>query len=319
MKNFIQILVVCFTFVFVQSCGQNKKEDKVKDKVTSEKSTNVATTSYDSDVLLKHIKTLSSDKFEGRKTGTEGNKKAQDYIVTQFKSLEIKPFGSDYKHNFQFKRKAKTFDATNVLAMVEGTEHPKTYIVISAHYDHLGMSKDGKIYNGADDDASGVAALFAFAEMLKANPPKHSVILAAFDAEEMGLQGAKYFVDKMKDTNIIANINMDMISRSSKNELYAVGSRYTEGLKTLISEFKNPTETKLLVGHDGADGKEDWTFASDHGPFHRAEIPFLYFGNEDHAAYHKPTDDFEDITPEFYKNSVTIIHAVFRDLDAKGL
>ena len=101
--------------------------------------------------------------------------------------------------------------------------------------------------------------------------------------------------------------------------MYVVGSRYNKGLKAIIEEFINPTDTKLLVGHDGTDGKQDWTFSSDHGPFHRAKIPFLYFGNEDHAAYHKPTDDFKDITPKFYKNAVSIIISVFRDLDAKGL
>ncbi|MBT8243659.1 MAG: M28 family peptidase, partial [Winogradskyella sp.] len=108
-------------------------------------------------------------------------------------------------------------------------------------------------------------------------------------------------------------------SSCGRNENLVVGSRYTEKLESLISDFKNPTETKLLVGHDGTDGKPDWTFSSDHGPFHKAEIPFLYFGNEDHASYHKPTDDFEYITPEFYKNAVRIIYQVLRDLDAKGL
>lgn len=318
MKNFLQIITVFSVLISTLSCGQNNKQANLEKEIKSEMQTEAATTLYDSEMLLKNIETLSSDKFEGRKTGTEGNKKAQEYIISQLEKLDVKPFGDKFKHDFQFTRRDIAYQATNILGVVKGLEFPEKYIVISAHYDHLGTSEDGKIYNGADDDASGVAALFAFAELLK-NPPKHTVILAAFDAEEMGLQGAKYFVSKMKEVNIVANLNMDMISRSSKNELYVVGSRYTEGLKTVISEFKNPTETKLLVGHDGSDGKQDWTFSSDHGPFHSANIPFLYFGNEDHAAYHKPTDDFEDITPEFYKNSVSIIHAVFRDLDTKGL
>ncbi|MBT8244922.1 MAG: M20/M25/M40 family metallo-hydrolase [Winogradskyella sp.] len=205
MKKQLQSILI---ISFLTACAQTTKVE-------------AEATLYDDEALMKHIKTLSSDKFEGRKTGTEGNKKAQDYIVSQFKSLNVKPFDSKFKHNFEFARRDKTFDATNILGFVKGVEFSDKYIVVSAHYDHLGK-QDGKIYNGADDDASGVAALFAFAEMLKKNPPKHSIVLAAFDAEELSLQGAKYFVDKIKDVNIVANINMDMISRSSKNELYVV-------------------------------------------------------------------------------------------------
>ncbi|WP_296378025.1 M28 family peptidase [Winogradskyella sp.] len=273
---------------------------------------------FNEDKLLDRLEVLSSDKFEGRRTGEKGNDLGRAFIIKEFIDLGVDAFNGSYEHAFSFDSRVGSFSAKNVLGLVKGTEFPDKYIVISAHHDHLGKSGD-KIFNGADDDASGVSALFAFAEYLKKNPPRHSIILAAFDAEELGLRGAKYFVEKMKESNIVANINMDMISRSAKNELYVVGSRYNKGLKAIIEEFKNPTDTKLLVGHDGTDGKQDWTFSSDHGPFHRAKIPFLYFGNEDHAAYHKPSDDFKDITPKFYKNAVSIIISVFRDLDAKGL
>ena len=273
---------------------------------------------FDEDKLLKRVEILSSDAFEGRKTGEKGNQMAREFIIEEFKKLNIPAFGSKYEHHFEFELNKKHYKATNVLAIVKGSVAPDTYIVVSAHYDHLGIRK-GQVYNGADDDASGVSALFSFAEYLKKNPPKHSVILAAFDAEELGLQGAKYFVGKMKNSNIMVNLNMDMISRSSKNELYVVGTRYSKSLKGVIANLKNPTSTKLLVGHDGSDGKDDWTYASDHGPFHSAKIPFLYFGNEDHSGYHKPTDDFKDITPLFYKNAVKIILAVFAKIDSSSM
>ena len=203
----------------------------------------------------------------------------------------------------------------NILGKITGTKFPDKYIVISAHYDHVGIH-DGKIYNGADDDASGVSALFAVAEYLAKNPPRYSVILAAFDAEELGLQGAKYFVDKMKDANIVVNLNMDMISRSEKNELYVVGGRHNKSLEQIIANTQRETlGLSLLVGHDGTDKKQDWTYASDHGPFHRAKIPFIYFGNEDHAGYHQPTDDFEKITPKFYKNAVKVVLKIFGKID----
>lgn len=274
--------------------------------------------SFDEEKLLERLKTLSSDSFEGRRTGEKGNLKARTFIMDEFKTLGALPFGSKYDHHFSFKSRGITYEAANILAIFKGTSKSDEYIVVSAHYDHLGI-KDGKIYNGADDDASGIAALFSFAEYLSKNPPKHSIILAAFDAEELGLRGARYFVDKMKNTKIVANINMDMISRSKKDELYVVGGRYHEKLKEILQNFKNPTTSTLLQGHDGSDGKQDWTSSSDHGAFHAAKIPFLYFGDEDHPGYHQPTDDFKDITPEFYKNSVKIILAIFSKIDATGL
>ena len=274
--------------------------------------------SFDEEQLLERLKTLSSDAFEGRKTGEKGGLLAREYIIKTFKELGVSSFGSGYEHKFTFKVRDKEYNAANVLAQVKGTEFPEKYIVISAHYDHLGV-RDGKTYNGADDDASGIAALFSIAEYLKKNPPRHTVVLAAFDAEELGLQGARYFVDKMKGADIVVNLNMDMISRSAKNELYVVGTPHNTTLKTIVENFENPTKAKLLIGHNGEDGKQDWTTASDHGAFHNVKIPFLYFGNEDHSGYHNPSDDFENITPEFYKDAVEILLAVFIQVDKSEL
>ena len=274
--------------------------------------------SFDEAKLLEHVKTLSTDTFEGRKTGEKGGLLAREYIIQTFKDLGVPSFGSKYEHKFTFDIQGKDYKAANVLGQIKGTEYPDKYIVVSAHYDHVGVKK-GEVYNGADDDASGVAALFALAEYLAKNPPKHTIILAAFDAEELGLKGAYYFVDKMKGAHIVVNINMDMISRSAKNELYVVGTPHNERLKSIIENFENPTSSKLLIGHDGADNKQNWTNASDHAAFHKEGIPFLYFGNEDHAGYHQPSDDYENITPEFYKNSVHIVISVFAQVDANGL
>lgn len=274
---------------------------------------------YNEDKLLKRIEILSSDDFEGRKTGEKGNDSARAYIIKEFKAMNIQSYQGHFEHPFTFTSNGTTFKANNILAEIKGTEQPENYIVISAHHDHLGMDKNGAIYNGADDDASGVAALLSFAEYFNENPPKHSVILAAFDAEELGLSGSKHFVNTVDKSKILCNLNMDMISRSKNDELYAVGARYHKGLETILNNFENPTTTSLLQGHDGTDGKQDWTMSSDHAPFHMAKIPFIYFGNEDHAAYHRASDVFEDITPEFYKNAVTIIISIFADIDASGI
>jgi Zn-dependent M28 family amino/carboxypeptidase len=275
-------------------------------------------TKFNEDELLNRLEILSSDKFEGRKTGERGNDSARAFIIEQFKSFNLVGLQGNYEHPFSFETRGEKFNANNILVEIKGTEFPEKYIVISAHHDHLGVA-GSEIFNGADDDASGVSALISFAEYFTKNPPKHSVILAAFDAEELGLRGAKQFLSTFDNSKVLLNLNMDMISRSPTNELYVVGTRYNKQLKTLVDKFKNPTSSKLLQGHDGSDGKQDWTMSSDHGPFYNAKIPFLYFGNEDHAAYHKPTDDFADITPQFYKNSVNIILSIFETVDASGL
>jgi len=272
--------------------------------------------SFNTDSLLYHIKTLSSDAFEGRRTGTIGAEKAKDYILKRFKNFNLQPLNGSFEQPFTFEGRGKSYNGVNVLSYIKGSSNPEKYIVISAHYDHEGI-KNEQIYNGADDDASGVSALFAFAEYFKKNPPKHSVILAAFDAEELGLQGSKYFVENsiVPLENIQLNINMDMIGRNDKNELYVTGTAYNDTMQSVISNFKANNGITLLMGHDGKDGLQNWTFSSDHGPFHMKKIPFLYFGVEDHKDYHKPTDDFEFIQPEFYKAAVETIISVFSLVD----
>ncbi|WP_298556577.1 M28 family peptidase [uncultured Algibacter sp.] len=272
--------------------------------------------SFDKKVLLKHLQSLSSDAFEGRRTGTKGATKARKYIINQFHNLKVEPLGKSFEQPFSFIKKKKVFDAVNVLGLIEGSVFPEKYIVISAHYDHEGV-KYSKVYNGADDNASGVGALFAFAEYFKNNPPKHSVILAAFDAEELGLQGSKYYVNHsiISSQDIIVNINMDMISRSNKKELYVVGTSENKKLKSLFTNSKYSSDIELIRGHDGYDGLDDWTYTSDHASFHKKGIPFLYFGVEDHKDYHEPTDDYENIHPLFYVEAVKTIISVFEKMD----
>ncbi|MDD7884618.1 M28 family peptidase [Flavivirga sp. 57AJ16] len=265
--------------------------------------------------LLRHVKSLSSDFFEGRRTGTRGALKTKKYIINQFYSLNVKPLKKSYEQRFLFEKKGREYKATNVLGLIKGTKNPRKYIVISAHYDHEGI-KNGVIYNGADDNASGLSALFSFAEYFNNNPPKHSVILAAFDGEELEFQGSKYFINNpiIPLKNIKVNINMDMISRSEKNELYMVGTERDRKLKHLVG-YKPSKKVKLIAGHNSYDDLEDWTYSSDHVNFYKKDIPFLYFGVEDHEDYHEPTDDYENIHKEFYIEAVKVIISVFEKID----
>ena len=165
------------------------------------------------------------------------------------------------------------------------------------------------MYNGADDNASGVATLLAFIEYFKANKPEHTMIFAALDGEEMGLQGAKAFIEdkRIPLDEIILNINMDMISINNKNELYVVGTHHNPSLKPIIEEIETQP-LRLRFGHDSPDlGKDDWTMQSDHGVFHKAGMPFLYFGVEDHEHHHQPSDEFMNINQMFY---IRAAHAI---------
>ncbi|WP_241748656.1 M28 family peptidase [Aestuariibaculum suncheonense] len=271
---------------------------------------------FSEDALLKNLENLSSDAFEGRRTGTRGGIKARKYIINEFHKFDIHPLLKTFEQPFSFTEDDVYYEGANVLGLIKGTKFPNKYIVVSAHYDHEGI-KNGVIYNGADDNASGVSALFSFAEYLKNHPPQYSVILAAFDAEELGLQGSKYFVEhsKVGMNQIVFNINMDMISRSDKNELYAVGTGHFKFLKPIIFSIKSKEGFKLKTGHDEGNWRDDWTHASDHGSFFKKGIPFLYFGVEDHEDYHEPTDDYENIQPDFYGNTVKAILSVFEKLD----
>ncbi len=268
--------------------------------------------------LLKDIKFLSSDEMKGREAGKPAGAMARKYVIKRFKESGIKHFGKKYTQDFSFMTRSKqTINGVNVVGFIKGRSKPNKYIVVTAHYDHVGV-RGGKIHNGADDDASGTSALFAIAKYFKQHQPKHSIIFVAFDAEEKGLRGARHFVKNLpvKKESILLNVNMDMISRSDKNELYAAGFYHYPQLKKYLISVQKKASIKLLFGHDSPELKgNDWTSQSDHGAFHREKIPFLYFGVEDHKDYHKPTDTFENIHPKFYVNVVETILMAVKSID----
>jgi len=258
--------------------------------------------------LLRDIETLSSDQYAGRKTGTDGNKAAAEYISARFAEAGLKSFQDQYRHPFNFKnRKSETINGTNLIGFVKGKTDD--VMVISAHYDHVGVN-NSQIYNGADDNASGVSVLLGIAEYFKVHKPRNTLLFIAFDAEEMGLQGAYAFLKEPVPSrkSIIMNVNMDMVSHNDKSELYAVGTYKTPILKEIIEDADDNTGINILFGHDLPDsGKDDWTMQSDQGPFAKENIPFIYFGVEDHDDYHKPTDKFANINQNFFHSASTAI------------
>jgi Zn-dependent M28 family amino/carboxypeptidase len=268
--------------------------------------------------LLRDDETLLADDMQGRGIGTPGGAKAREYIVARFKEAELKSFGASYLQPFDFTaRSGAKVNGTNVIGYVTGKNNLGKYIVVTAHYDHLGI-RNGEIYNGADDDASGVAALFAVAEYFKKNKPSHSIIFVAFDGEESGLRGSNAFVaaPPVKKESIVLNVNMDMVAHNDKNELYASGTYHYPALKPQLETTAKSAKVKLLIGHDRPEQKsDDWTNQSDHFAFHQAKIPFIYFGVEDHKDYHKPTDDFQNINQKFYVRAVETILETVKTFD----
>ncbi|PZR40974.1 MAG: peptidase M20 [Azospira oryzae] len=278
---------------------------------------------FDEKALIDNLKYLSSDALQGRKPESKGSEQARKYIKEQFTRLKVLPLGESYDLPFEFTSRSGTkVNGINLAGWIKGTSKSGKYIVISAHYDHVGVHEE-KIYNGTDDNASGTCALIALAEYYQKNKPEHDLIIAAFDAEEMGLQGAKAFVKNppVAIDKIVANINMDMVARADANELVGCGTFLYPQLKPFIEKVTAPEKVKIVFGHDDAEkdkGSDYWVFSSDHGPFHSAKIPFIYFGVADHKDYHQPTDDFENVNPETYKSCVRLIALASRELD-KGL
>lgn len=284
---------------------------------------------FDADNTVRILETLAADNMLGRHTGTEGNAKARAFLKQEMAKID---FDAVYETAFTTKPRpnrdgeiapdAPVYEAVNLNAFIDVDDNDEgPLLVITAHYDHLGVRGD-KIYNGADDNASGAAALFAIAQSFADNPPDHDVLFIWFDAEEMGLQGARHFVsEKSFGERALFNFNLDMVSQSAVGEIYASGTYHTPALKPIMEKAARGTGVKLSFGHDRPeDGQNDWTLQSDHGPFHLAGVPFLYLGVEDHPHYHKDTDEFETIPLPFYKNSVGLIvktaHALDENLEA---
>jgi hypothetical protein len=272
------------------------------------------------DKLIEDVRVLSADDMEGRLVGSVGGAKARAYLLGRFAEIGLEPaLGTTFEHPFEFARNGATLRGVNLLAIVPGTGGSDRALVVMAHYDHVGVV-NGEIYNGADDNASGVAALLQIATSMKRQAPLHDIIFALVDAEEGGLRGARTMVadpafKPVLDRTVMA-VNFDMISRSDKNELYAAGAYHFPWLKPRLEAVAGQAPVKLLLGHDTPELKaDDWTMQSDHGAFHAAQVPWVYFGVEDHPDYHKPTDDFAAVPQDFFRRSAATVEMAVRALD----
>lgn len=273
-------------------------------------------------MLLQDIKTLSSDKMQGRKTGTEGSAIARDFIAQRFKSLALRSFDQGYISSFIYTSGWTNRTGENIVGWLEGCHYPQHYIVITAHYDHLGGS-GRRIYHGADDNASGVAAMLEIARQLSEDCPAYSYIFVATDAEEGGLFGAKAFVAQppVQLEQILLNINLDMIARSEwKKRLYITGINRFPALMAWLKQQQLAVRLQFL-SHRGpgnltrGTARANWIDASDHAPFHRAGIPYLFFGGQEHPQYHTVEDQWQRIDPKHLNGAMQAIELTIRYLD----
>ena len=300
-KNILFIFALALVTIS-STTAQNAK--KVADVATFKNSITPAE-------LSKHLYIVADDNMEGRNTGEPGQKRAGDYLINEYKKNGISfPKGaSDFyqKVPSDFMKRGfapKLNDSENIWAFIEGSEKPQEILVISAHYDHVGI-KNGEVFNGADDDGSGTVALLeiaqAFNEAKKQGfGPKRSILFLHVTGEEHGLHGSRFYSENplFPLENTIADINIDMIGRrdtlhpKTNNYVYVIGSdRLSSELHT-INEEVNAKYTQLELDYKYNDRKdpERIYFRSDHYNFAKKGIPAIFFFNGIHADYHQSTD-----------------------------
>ncbi len=289
------------------------------------KTTNASKTPFDEVTLINsitapelkaHLTIVASDEMEGRDTGSKGQKKAGLYLIEQYKKAGI-PFpkgATSYYQNvpaaFMNKDSGENLpDSENIWAFIEGTEKPEEIVVVSAHYDHVGIKK-GVIYNGADDDGSGTVALLEIAQAFQkakneGHGPKRSILILHMTGEEHGLYGSDYYSQHplFPVSKTVADVNIDMIGRrdeahkDSNNYIYLIGSDYLSSDLYNICESENKKFTNMKIDYKYNDRKDPnrFYYRSDHYNFAKLGIPVVFLFNGTHSDYHKPTDKVEKI------------------------
>lgn len=271
--------------------------------------------------LQADIITLASNEMEGREPGTNGEIKARDYIISRMQEIGLKPKGTDcFIQAFTYSEGNAAIQAHNVVGFIDnGAE--KT-VVITAHYDHLGYGGSGskykepsQIHNGADDNASGTAALLELAHLIKNNNIKehNNFLFIAFSAEEKGLLGSKYYVMNpslnLNEINYV--LNMDMLGRMEPGMALTV-----EGLGSSLIWESSLKEIECDAFPLTLKKRENGP--SDHAPFYEAGIPALHFWTGKHDDYHKPSDDAEKINFRAESQIISFIEALILLIDSKG-
>ncbi len=302
-----QILLGLLFFMML-SCGTGKTDKAIKDSVKEKYASQIK-----SDDLKEHLFLLSSDILEGRKTGEKRQEMAVNYFTAYYEHTGLTA-PSEYPEYTQkipqefFENKSEG-PSENVLAFIKGSKFPSEVVVISAHYDHLGM-KGEEVFNGADDNASGSSALMELAQSFQmakkqGNGPKRSILFLHLTGEEIGLYGSKYYVENpvFSLDSTVVDLNIDMVGRvdkahlDKKDYIYLIGSnRLSQDLHKL-SEKANKSYTNLNLDYtyNASDDPYKYYERSDHYNFAKNNIPVIFYFNGSHEDYHKITDTADKI------------------------
>ncbi|HVS14174.1 MAG TPA: M28 family peptidase [Thermoanaerobaculia bacterium] len=264
--------------------------------------------------LLATVRSLSDDALEGRRVGTAGNREARRHLAAELEAAGVEPLLPEYRQRFPLE---DGVEGVNLVGRLPGAGAGDRHLLLGAHYDHLGV-RDGRVFNGADDNASGVAVVLEIARRVSERPLEHSLVVVLFDAEEPGLHGSRALVaaPPIELADLLLAVNLDMVARGDGRGLWAAGSYHYPELRPVLEAVAARAPIPLRLGHDRPEDRDDdWTLLSDHAPFHLAGIPFVYFGVEDHPDYHQPSDDWERIDPRFFAGSALAIEEALRALD----
>ena len=288
-------------------------------------------TSIEAEDLRQLLYVYASDFFQGRETGELGQKRAVTFLKEFYQARGIKAGegSEDYFQKMTLNIKDKEVQTENVIAIIEGSEKPEEYLVISSHLDHIGIH-DGEINNGADDDGSGTVSLLEIAEAFQlaveaGKGPKRSIIFLHVTGEEKGLLGSKYYTDNplYPLENTIANLNIDMVGRTdpkrvndNPNYIYLIGSDRLSMELHEISEEVNKASVNIDLDYtyNAHDDKIRFYFRSDHYNFAKNNIPVIFYFNGTHADYHRPTDTVEKIEYDLMETRARLIFATAWEL-----
>jgi Zn-dependent M28 family amino/carboxypeptidase len=301
-------ILLGFLFFMMLSCGTGKSDQVKKDSVKEKYANQIQ-----ADDLKEHLFLLSSDILEGRKTGEKRQEMAVNYFTAYYDHIGLAA-PSEYPEYTQeipkeFFEDKSDGPSENILAFIKGSEFPNEVVVISAHYDHLGM-KGEEVYNGADDNASGSSALMELAQSFQmakkqGNGPKRSILFLHLTGEEIGLYGSKYYIEYpvFSLDSTVVDLNIDMIGRvdkehfDKKNYIYLIGSnRLSQDLHKL-SEKANKSYTNLKLDYTYNTSEDPYKYyeRSDHYNFAKNNIPVIFYFNGTHEDYHKITDTADKI------------------------
>ncbi len=289
-------------------------------------------------LAIQWLQYLASDTLKGRLTGTPELKMAGQKIAAYFEAtgLQKHPLFQSYLHELVLPHRNDTLYSANVVGWLPGTQYPDEYILLTAHYDHIGttassavykeyvskrvISKDS-IYNGANDNATGTAAVLTLADYYKKNPPARSILFIAFTGEEIGLRGSFQMVDALKSLNIIAMINIEMIGRGINKKVkqpFLTGSQYSD-IKEILNESLYRTNNHRYGQHyivSDPFPEHKLFMRSDNYYFARVGVPAhtIITSSPAERFYHHVHDNFENIDLPHFTATIQTIALSLNDL-----